>query len=699
MLRTIITTFCLVCLSTTLAWGDAGNEADDGIRIKADAMDHNQADDVITASGNVVILWKGATLTSDRASYDRAKKVLTATSNVVIIKGGDTVKGESVSLDLDSGRGELVKGKIFTKQKNAYVTGDSIKRIGESDYTATQGSFTTCDDKSPSWKFGASDLEMTVDETASARNVVFYIKDVPVFYFPYIVFPAKTERRSGFLFPRFGYSDKDGYKADIFYYWAISPSQDATISLNLESKRAVGMGLDYRYLRSRGSSGELGGYLIYDYNTHNPRGIIAQSHREIFSPEMNLRTSINMTSDRLVFSDYGQKSGVYNLQSNDSTVNFLKTWQNLALTANARYTQDYYTQTNSGTLQTLPQIGLSGVRQQIFSSPVYFDFDSYVTNFYAESAVRGQRFYGKPRLTLVTGIPGYLNVSVTGGAHLRAYQSDNIPPNSSIHDVDGSLLPEAGVRMSTSLSKVYDVNGEKLQKLRHEIAPEITYNINGHQNQSRLPNYDYLDRIVYQNIVYYSLTNFLGGKFRNGDTSEYRDLMRLTLIQGYSFAGGRPDLLTAVDAHRPFTDLTLGSEAWFHPQTKLTFDASYNVYGNYISSAAPGVEFDDKRGTTAGISYHMEHKLVDYIEGRLSTKFIKPWTFSYSSRYSFNSHNLLSSVYSAEYRHQCWSIIVSYHDRRVTNPNQTFTVNFNLLGVFSSGSSAGGLPGTKTTEN
>jgi LPS-assembly protein len=682
----------MVCLSATLAWGDVIKEPEDGIRIKADAMDHSQADDVITAKGNVVIQWKGATLTSDSATYDRAKGVLTATSNVVIIKGGDTVKGESVTLELESGRGELVKGKIFTKKKNAYITSDSIKRTGEYDYTASRGSFTTCDDTTPSWKFEASDLDMTIDETGTARNVVFYIKDVPVFYFPYIVFPAKTERRSGFLFPRFGWSDKNGAQADIFYYWAISPSQDATISLNVESRRAVGMGLDYRYLRSRNSTGELGGYLIYDFNTHNPRGVLAQSHREIFSPEMNLRSSINMTSDRTVLSDYGQKNGVYNLQSNDSTINFLKTWQNLALTANARYTQDYYSQSNSATLQTLPQIGLAGVRQQIFSSPLYFDFDSFATNFYAESSVRGQRFYGKPRLTLVTGIPGYLNVSVFGGAHLRAYHTDNIPPNSQIQDVDGSLLPEGGVRLSTSFSRIYDVNGEKLQKLRHELTPEISYNLNMDQNQSRLPNYDYLDRIVYQNIVYYSLTSFLGGKFRNGDTSEYRDLLRLTLMQGYSFSGGRPDLLTAVDAHRPFTDVTLGSEAWLHPQTKLTLDASYNVYGNYISSVAPGAEFDDKRGTTAAVNYHMEHNQVDYIEGRLSTKLVKPWTFGYTARYSFNSHKLLSATYSAEYRHQCWSITFSYLDRRVTNPDQKFTVNFNLLGVFSSGSPAAGLP-------
>ena len=688
--KTFISALCVACLSTTLAWGDGSSGPDDGIRIKADTMDHNLSEDIITAKGNVVLEWQGAILTSDTASYDRTGKTLTAVGHVVIVKGGDTVKGESVSLDLESGRGELAAGTIFMKQNNMRFSGDSISRTDENDYSASQGSYTTCDDAIPSWKFGASHLDMTLDEYGSAKNVVFYIKDIPVFYFPYLVFPVKRERQSGFLFPRFGWATKKGAQADIFYYWAISPSQEATIDLDIQSKRGVGTGLDYRYLRKRGSTGNLGGYLIYDTNTENPRGVIAQSHREIFSPEMNLRSSINMTTDRLFLSDYGEKSGDYNRQSNDSTVNFLKTWQHYALTANLRYTQDYYAPNNSNTLQTLPEIGLAAVRQQIFSSPVYFDLDSSASNFYRENGTRGQRLYGFPRLTLVSGIPGYLNVSAYAGAHLRAYRTENTPLGSSIKDNDGTLLPETGLRMASSISKVYDFDGERLQKLRHELIPEVSYIYTLNQDQSRLPFYDFSDRLVHQNMLNYSLTSFLGGKFRNGETSEYRDLMRLKLSQGYGFSGDRRDLLSMVDTNRPWTDILLESEAWLHPQAKLTLDARYNVYGNYISSATPGLELDDKRGTTTGISYRLARNQVEYLEGRLSTKLIKPWTFSYATRYSFDRGNFLDSVYSAEYRHQCWSITVSYTDRRVTNPGQSFTVSFNLLGAFGVGSSPGG---------
>lgn len=691
--RIVMAVLCAACLSIAPAWGETINESYDGIRIKADAMDHDQATDIITARGNVEMQWQGATLTSDSATYDRTKQLIKATGNVVIVKGGDSIKGESVAVDLESGRGELAKGTIFLKQNNMHIAGTSISRTGENDYSASQGSYTTCDAAVPSWRFGASDLDMTVDEYGTAKNVVFYIKNVPVFYFPYAVFPVKRERQSGFLFPRFGWAKDKGFESDIFYYWAISPSQEATVDLDIQSNRGVGTGLDYRYLRKQGSIGTLGGYLIQDLNSDSLRGFISQTHREIFSPEMNVRTSINMTSDRLFLNDYGTKSGDYNRQSNDSTVNFLKTWQHYALTANLRYTQDYYATSNNSTLQTLPEIGLAAVRQQIFSTPVYFDLDTTATNFYRESGDRGQRLHGFPRLTLVTGIPGYLNLSAYGGTHLRAYNTENIQTSSAIKKTDGNLLPEAGMRLSSSFSKVYEPDGEQLKRLRHELLPEISYTYTPFQDQSRFPQYDITDRLAHQNVLYYSLTSFLGGKFRNGETTEYRDLMRLKLSQGYSFGGGRQDLLTMVDTQRPWTDVLLESDTWLDPHARLTFDARYNVYGNYLSSAVPGVQFDDKRGTTADIGYRMAHNEVEYLEGHLATRIFKPWGLSYATRYSFDRHNFLESVYSVEYRHQCWSIILSYSDRRVTNPGQSVTFSFNLMGAFGFGSTPSGLAG------
>src|SRR6266571_2216429 len=102
---------------------------------------------------------------------------------------------------------------------------------------------------------------------------------------------------------------------------------------------------------------------------------LAQEHKELFSPDANLRMVINTASDRTFLNDYGEKSGDYNRQSSDSTINALKTWQNYAVTTYFRYNEDLYAADNRATLQTLPSLGVSGVRQAIFSLPLYFDID------------------------------------------------------------------------------------------------------------------------------------------------------------------------------------------------------------------------------------------------------------------------------------------------------------------------------------
>ncbi|BCS52982.1 LPS-assembly protein LptD [Geobacter sp. SVR] len=669
----------LVCLALLLCAVPALG-ADD-IVIKADSISQEQSTDTVIASGNVVLVWEGMNLTADRATYDRTTRILTATGNIVATKGDDVLRGESISLDVASGRGELELATVNVKQVNATFTGKKIVRLDETTLVATDSELTTCEMPHPSWKFGAGELKVNLLGYAIGKNVVFYVKDIPVLYLPWVAFPVVRERTSGLLFPRFGYSKSRGAQLDIPLYWVISPSQDAVFDLDIQTKRGIGTGVDYRYLRKQGSEGNFAGYLIYDMLDEHWRGQVIQNHREIFSPDLNLRMNVNQTSDRNFLHDFGEKSGDYNRQSSDTVVNALKTWQHYALTAHLRYTEDYYAPDNSNTLQTLPAIGLAAVRQRLFDLPLYFDLDASAENLYRETDTTGQRLHAFPRLTLLGGIPGYLNASLFFGAHLRAYSTDNIPSGSTIHRTDGSLLPDLGLSLSTSVSRVYDLDWDHLKKVRHELTPEISYRYVTDQDQSRLPFYDYGDRLVPQNILYYGLTSQLGGKFQRGDINDYREISRIRLMQGYSIDGSRRDLLTLVDAGRPWTDVILETDTWLHPQARLTFDSRFNVYDKQISYAAPGLEFDDRQGTTVGAGYRMSRNVVEYLEGHVATKLFKPWTLGYTARYSFDRSQFLEAVYSVEYRHQCWTVSLAYHDRP---GNQSVTFNFNLAGLTNS---------------
>lgn len=668
----------ICCLFTSYAWGASSPLSGDNINIKADSMKQGEPEGVITAIGNVVITSQALKLVSDRAHYYSNTKILHATGNVVVTKGNDVIKGESFSLNLETNQSEMDNATVSVAATGLTLIGERIVRFNESQFEGSRTQFTTCDLPDPSWKFGASKLKVNMDGYATGRNVFFYIKDIPVLYIPWIAYPVVRGKKSGILYPRLVLSNTRGNQLIIPAYLVISESQDVQLDLDLSSKRGIGTGLNYRYIRKRGSEGNIGGYQIFDQVEKRMRWQISQSHREIFSPTANLRMDVNLNSDSAYLSDFSLNTGDYNRQSNDTTLNALKTWQHYALTTHLRFIQDLYAGSNSQTLQTLPVIGIAGVRQRIGETPLYFDVDASIANLYRESLPSGQRIHLFPRVTLMKSHNKYFNASLFTGVHVRGYNTDNRAAGSGVKKNDGDLLPEVGAGISTSLSRVYQIDGTTFKKLRHEIVPAITYSYIPDRNQQRLPLYDYTDRFVWQNMTYFSLTNMLDGKFVKGEKTEYRDISRIKLLLGYSFEGTRRDLLTPVETKRPWTNLTLESSTWIHQFAHLNLDSGYNLYDKRIDSTAAGIDFDDRQGNQLGASYRMARNDGKYMEGRLSTRFIKPMTLSYTARYSFDRGEFLEKVYSATYNHKCWSVNLAMYDRP---GNRSITVSFNLTGI------------------
>lgn len=684
-LRTCI--FLLFLLMPALLQA-AEQTAAPGMTIRADVMNHDAANDQIKASGKVEMIWQDMTMTADEATFNRTTQILVAKGNVHLVKAGDTLQGDQLVLDTESGRAEMENGHILMAQGNFRADGRQVAKTGEDDYALRDGGLTTCDAAVPSWKFGASELDVTLEQFATGKHVIFYVKDIPVFYFPYIILPVKRERQSGFLFPKFGNSSKRGVAVDIPFYWAISPSQEATVDLDVQTKRGVGLGLDYRYKLSRTSEGSLGGYLIYDNNEHKERGQLVQFHKELFSDSFSLISSLNLTSDRNFLADYGEKSGEYNRQYYDSRVVLTKFWDHWLASAQTIYTQDYYTGSNTTTLQRAPELSLYAVREQVPYIPnLYFDLDLLATNYYREKGTDGQRAVLEPRLTSTNSLfDGRLNLSLFGSLQLRGYNTNRVDPG--LKDDQLLAIPKAGAQISSSFSRIFDTSFLDLQRLRHELVPTLSYLYVGEKDQSSVPFFDQLDRLNTQQTLTFSLASHLGGRIAKKEgAAEYRNLMTLRLLQHYSLSGSRTDLLTLTDDSRRWGDLTLESETWVHRSVRLLADLRYSHYDHRISSTASGVEYNDLRGNAARISYRMVDRQLDYLEGGASIALTKPLYATYTTRYSFDKHDFLESYYALEFRHQCWSVTAGYRER----PNdKAWTVNFNLTGLFGIGNNPTG---------
>ncbi|MDD2273147.1 MAG: LPS assembly protein LptD [Desulfuromonadaceae bacterium] len=669
--------FCTICSSASSSWAALAPYPDENIHINADHMNQSLADGVYTAEGNVVVIWKGMRLVADKTRYSAPTHMLYASGSVVMTKESTVLKGETLTMNMDTGIAEMNSTLLTVPETGVKIASEKLVRINENEFTATGTELTSCDTPDPSWKFGADKLNVNMLGYATARNVIFYVKDIPVLYLPWIAFPVVLEKTSGLLLPQFGYSKTKGSQLVIPAYWAISPSQDLELDVDIMSRRGVGTGLGYRYIRTRESEGDINTYQIFDRQEDRWRWQLAQKHKELFAGGANIRMEVNATSDRTFLSDFGNKNSEYNRQSSDTIVNTLKTWQNSAVNSYLRYSQDLYAADNSKTLQTLPSVGIATVRQSIFSTPLYFDLDGSVDNLQRDSGDSGQRLHLFPRLNLLQSQNGYLHTTIFAGAHIRGYATNNNGNGTDVQSTTGDLVPEAGVRLSTSLNRIYDTNFQSLKKIRHEIIPEISYNLAPQRDQQRLPFYDYADRIIQKNMITLSATSLLNGKFASADTTEYRELSRIKLSADYALDGERRDLLTLVESQRPWSDLMLESETWLSKQLRVTFDSRYNFYENYLSTAVAGIDADDHKGNSVGAAYQMARKEVEYFEGHVSTKLIRPLNLSYTARYSFDRRDFLESVYTAEYRHKCWSVDLAVHQRP---GNQSFTVNFNLAG-------------------
>src|SRR5439155_1064242 len=155
-------------------------------------------------------------------------------------------------------------------------------------YAASNGVFTTCRCgglEKPSWSIAGATSDITLEGTGVVRHATFRVKDIPVLYFPYFLFPAKTDRQSGFLFPRLANSNRRGFQYEQPFFWAINKSTDATVAVDLETAARVGVIGEYRYLLSRTARGNFTAAYYNEQIRGRPAGTVAPNGQTPDIPE------------------------------------------------------------------------------------------------------------------------------------------------------------------------------------------------------------------------------------------------------------------------------------------------------------------------------------------------------------------------------------------------------------------------------
>ncbi|WDT80662.1 MAG: hypothetical protein MPW14_02400 [Candidatus Manganitrophus sp.] len=201
-------------------------KANEPIQLDADRLEYRREEDLFIAEGSVVAIQGPLRIEADAIRLDNRTGRLIAEGNVRFTDGDDRIDASRVELDVNTQLGVLHNAEIFIEVENYHIEADKAERYALDRYLLENAYFTACDCiEDPDWHIRAQRLRLQIDGYLTARNVVFYANEVPILYLPYLLYPAKTERQTGLLIPRMGYSSRDGFRYNQDFFWAISKAR------------------------------------------------------------------------------------------------------------------------------------------------------------------------------------------------------------------------------------------------------------------------------------------------------------------------------------------------------------------------------------------------------------------------------------------------------------------------------------------
>ncbi len=661
------------------------------ITLQADNLVYQQNEETYEASGSVMLGQGNQLLTAEELIWQTTTQDVAARVDVNLQDPDGDLQGQRLHYNLATGRGELKEGQVFIRDRNFHLAGSEIEKLGEGTFRVADGEFTTCDGDTPDWKFSAEQVDVALGDYAYAKNALFHIKNIPVLYTPYLIFPVKVERSSGMLMPRYGYSDDRGTQISAGWYQVIDRNMDATIYLDYYSELGYGKGIEYRYLLGNDNRGDLTFYHVSGIMDFPDMYAYDWQHGGTLPGKVWLSADVQYVDDVRFFDEFGETAEEYNKDKTVSNVWLQRNWEKINLVGRGRYIKDLE-QDNFDTVQRLPELSLNFNRTRLGKTPFYASFESLATNFTRKEGEEGRRLYLKPSLAAALKPGSWLEFVPQVALNERLYDADS--PD------DESAVPEFSATLGTRLQKVFFLdNFWGWDRLMHSIEPNVTYSYIPEEVQDDLPLFDVKDRIPETNLIEYALVNRLIARTTNQDgRSTYREFMNLRLSQRYNVLEARDD---EIEDKKPFSNLRVQLNLKPTTKTYVNLDNRIKVHDDLeFTRFAAGVGWSGERGNQVSASYTYRDNLLasnlssEYLTVSFKTSILDPLHLSFSDRYDLTSNTELEKVIDLEYRSQCWSIFFTFRDKL---DEEEFFVTFALAGIGRIFGFGGGL-GTDPSE-
>ncbi|HVR28685.1 MAG TPA: LPS assembly protein LptD [Thermoanaerobaculia bacterium] len=518
------------------------------------AEELRQEGEIYVLLGRVEIYYQDVKISADRAELDRESKIVTAIGSIVVDQGPSRLTGETASFHLDEKTGTLTQARGYVSS-DYFFSGAEVRKTGDRTYTVIDGVFTSCAQDVPPWSFRAARTDLVVDGYARTRGAAMRVKKAPVFYLPYLLWPVKSERSSGFLVPKPGYSARRGGSLGLAYYQTMGRSFDTTFNLDLFSKEYLGIGNELRYQPTEGTSGIFQGYWLDDPDLGQARWRVRLDHQSQDLP-WGFRgvATLEDVSDFNYFLDF-EREARQNSQRQLYSNGFLtRNWGRQSLNLLLDQRETFLSQESVVELRQLPEIEYQLRSTQLGELPLYLQMRSAFHYLDVERRADYDRTYPRahlfPQLTLPFRAFPWLSLSIDAQADLTWWGDSLLVAGDEAMDATSVFRGESLTRVlpgvstevvGPSLSRIYEGSGKRWSRFKHVIEPRLAYAYLGeYDDRARIPRFDEIDVLNAANLGRVSLVNRLLAKPADESRGGGREILSLELFRLYSFDDDQP---------------------------------------------------------------------------------------------------------------------------------------------------------------
>lgn len=493
--------------------------------LRADEIDYNEDTGDADARGNVRFrrFQSGEELEADRVEYN-----LTAgTGKFFNVRGSTPAKIEA-------------RPGVLTTSSPFSFAGRWAQRI-ENRYILYDGIITNCKLPNPWWTLRGPRFDIVPNQRALAYQAVFRLRKVPLFYTPFFYKSLERfPRKSGFLTPNIGNSNRRGQMVGWGYYWAMSRSYDLLYRQQYFSFRGFAHMVDFRGKPRVGSDFNLMIYGVNDRGRDRGDGVLVKEGGYLmnfvgktelpwgFSGKANFNYLSSFTF-RQAFSESFNEA----IFSEVNSIGFAtKHWStygvNIAIQRNENYQSDR--QGDKITIQKLPQFEfLSRERPLVRRGPLplYLSFDSSIGLVERnQPGFDSSRFVTRidvqPRLTTALRWKGFHLIpsfAVRETHYAARLIGDRINGQNLLRDSN-----EVSVDLiAPSLQRIFTIRDWKWlgDKVKHVIEPRLRFrHVAGITDFNRIIRFDEIELLSNTTEAEVSITNRFYTKRKDGQVWE-----------------------------------------------------------------------------------------------------------------------------------------------------------------------------------